>query len=147
MSVYAAFLLAAGALYVAGDFLQCDMSVFEDASKGVRFVVSTLMILITIALLPLSLRLFRFRPVRLDLLSRKEAALKRWGFLRICCLGTLLVVNTFLYYAFGFETTCGYLAVVVLLCMPFVVPTLSRCQAETSNEELHEEADNSDSKL
>ena len=45
------------------------------------------------------------------------------------------MVNTFLYYAFELESTYGYLAVVVLLCMPFIVPTKSRCEAEVQPEE------------
>lgn len=147
MMIFATFLLVAGGIYLIGDFCQFDMSVWEDASKGSRFFVSTLMILLTIAIVPLSLRLFKFERVRQDIICRREKALKWWGILRIFCLGGLLVLNTFLYYGFGFESTYGYLAVVVLLCMPFIIPTLSRCVSETSNEEFHEEADSSDSQL
>ena len=57
------------------------------------------------------------------------------GMVRLMLMGLLLIVNTFLYYAFEFESAYGYLAVVVLLCMPFVVPTMSRCQAEVTAEE------------
>lgn len=155
MALFCGMLLVAALLYVGGEFLQLDMSLFAGASKGQRFFSSTLMILLTISLLPLSLRLFKFERIRADLLCRQAPALLRWGTLRLMLMGLLLVVNTFLYYAFEFESAYGYLAVVVLLCMPFVVPTMSRCQAEVSaekqpqltNEENHEEANGCHSQL
>jgi hypothetical protein len=55
----------------------------------------------------------------------------KWGGIRILILGLLLVVNTLLYYIYGFEPTYGYLAVMVMLTMPFVLPTMGRCKAET----------------
>jgi hypothetical protein len=33
------------------------------------------------------------------------------------------------------NTTFGYLAIILLLCLPFVFPTLNRCIAETTAEE------------
>ena len=56
----------------------------------------------------------------------------KWGTLRLMILGNLLVINTFFYYAFGFEASYGYLAIVVLLSMVFIFPTMNRCIAETS---------------
>lgn len=134
-SLFCGFLLLSALMYVCGDFLQCDMTLFADASRQTKFIVSTMMILLTICLLPLALRLFKFRRISDDLQQRKATALRSWGTLRICIIGLLLVVNTFLYYAFEMESTYGYLAVVVLLCMPFVVPTKSRCEAEVQPEE------------
>ncbi len=133
--LFCGFLLVSALMYICGEFLQCDMTLFAGASRQTRFIVSTLMILLTISLLPLSLRLFKFRRVSDDLHQRQAAALRHWGTLRICVIGLLLVVNTFLYYAFELESTYGYLAVVVLLCMPFIVPTKSRCEAEVQPEE------------
>ena len=56
-------------------------------------------------------------------------------------MGALLVVNTFLYYAFEMEPSYGYLAVVTLLCMPFVIPTMSRCEEEVKTPEIQEISD------
>lgn len=134
MALFCGFLLAAGVLYVLGEFLQVDMAFLANPSRQTQFLCSTVMILFTISLLPLSLRLFKFRRVNDDLISRKHEALKRWGTIRLSLMGGLLVVNTLLYYAFGFQSTYGYLAVVTLLCMPFVLPTMSRCQAEVEKE-------------
>ena len=48
-------------------------------------------------------------------------------------------MNTLLYYIYGFEPAFGYLAVMVMLTMPFVFPTMSRCKAETEEEKKMEE--------
>ena len=139
MLLFAAILALAAAIYICGDFLQVDMVVFDQATRQQQFISSTVMILLTVGLLPLALRLFRFSRVNAQLMQQGAPALLRWGSLRLVILGALLVVNTFLYYAFGFESAYGYLAVITLLCMPFVVPTMSRCQAEVTQQEKSEE--------
>ena len=140
MTLFAGFLALAGLLYVAGEFLHYDYSFLAHTSRQTQFICSTVMILLTISLVPLSLRLFKFRRINADLLQRKADALAFWGSLRMVSLGLLLVVNTFLYFAFGFDSTYGYLAVVILLTMPFVLPTLSRCEAEVAPLPTPEEA-------
>lgn len=132
-------LTIAAAIYLLGEFVQMDFVVWPDADKQTRFVVSTLMILLTISFLPLALRLFKFKCIHTQLVQQRERALARWGTLRLLLMGLLLCANTMLYYAFGFETTYGYLAVVVLLCMPFVIPTKSRCEAEVAEHTPHQE--------
>ena len=139
MALYAGFLLMAALLYICGEFLQWDMTLWADATRGQKFVGSTVMILLTIGLLPLSLRLFKFQFVADRLVQRKASALACWGSVRLVIMGLLLVLNTFFYYAFGFESTYGYLAVVTLLCMPFVIPTMNRCMAEVTPPEKHED--------
>ena len=117
------------------------MGIFAETTREQRFICSTVMILLTIALLPLSLRLFKFKRISNDLQERKAPALAKWGTLRLCVMGALLVVNTFLYYAFEMEPSYGYLAVVTLLCMPFVIPTMSRCEEEVKTPEIQEISD------
>lgn len=134
MTLFWSLLFVAGIIYLIADVLDVDIAFLSNVSQQGRFVVSTTMILLTLALVPTSLRLFRFKRVSADLLSRKEKALCKWGTIRMTTLGMLLIVNTVLYYAFGFEPSFGYLAVVVLLTMPFVFPTMSRCVAETEPE-------------
>lgn len=130
MTIFSGSLLLAAILYILGEFLHVDMGIFAEATRQQRFVCSTVMILLTISLLPLSLRLFKFKRISNDLQQRKAPALARWGTLRLSIMGALLVVNTFLYYAFELEASYGYLAVVTLLCMPFVIPTMNRCKEE-----------------
>ena len=43
------------------------------------------------------------------------------------------MMNTLLYYFYAFEPAYGYLAVIILLSMPFILPTMSRCEAETKD--------------
>jgi hypothetical protein len=40
---------------------------------------------------------------------------------------------------YGFEPAFGYLAVMVMLTMPFVLPTMSRCKSETEEEKEPEQ--------
>lgn len=141
MTIFSGALLLATLLYILGEFLNVDMGIFAETTREQRFICSTVMILLTIALLPLSLRLFKFKRISNDLQERKAPALAKWGTLRLCVMGALLVVNTFLYYAFEMEPSYGYLAVVTLLCMPFVIPTMSRCEEEVKTPEIQEISD------
>lgn len=144
MTIFSGALLLATLLYILGEFLNVDMGIFAETTREQRFICSTVMILLTIALLPLSLRLFKFKRISNDLQERKAPALAKWGTLRLCVMGALLVVNTFLYYAFEMEPSYGYLAVVTLLCMPFVIPTMSRCEEEVKTLEIQEISDTPD---
>ena len=130
MTLFWGQLLLAALIYVGCEYLNVDISFLTTASEPTRYVVSTIMILATLALLPLALRLFKLRKVHAELISLRETALHKWGVLRLLLLGGLLLINTLLYYAFGFEPSFGYLAVVVLLAMPFIYPSMARCLTE-----------------
>ena len=135
--IYALMLLAAAAIYICGDYLEVDMAVLtSDTDKQTGYVVQMVMILLTLCLVPLALRLFKFKQIHASLLVSPATALLKWGIVRILVLGLLLVTNTLLYYIYGFEPSFGYLAVMILLTMPFVVPTMSRCKAETEEEKV-----------
>ena len=90
--------------------------------------------LLTIATIPLALRLFRFEAVRAALEVRPAEALKKWGLLRLVLLESLLVANTLLYYLFV-KAAFGYLAIILLLCLLLVVPTRKRCEGEAGRQE------------
>ena len=100
-------------------------------SKQMEFVAMTVMELTTIGAAFLALRLFKFRKIHADLVARKEPAMLQWGLLRLLMLEVPMVVNTYLYYIY-MNATFGYLAIILFLCLPFVMPTESRCVAETS---------------
>ncbi len=89
-----------------------------------------IMELVTLAMIPLSLYLFKFGHVHAGLLKRKEKALNLWGVLRLLMLLVPMIVNTLLYYMF-MQTTYGYMAIILLICLPFVYPSLGRCKADT----------------
>lgn len=131
-AVFTVICIIALTLYIGGEFLDMDIAVLQGASQDMKFVVQTTDILLSLAIVPLSLYLFRIRSIRADLLTRKAPALLKWGLLRMMMLGVMLIANTLLYYLFGFESSFGYLAIITAMVMPFIVPTMKRCLAETT---------------
>ena len=103
-------------------------------SKQTEFLAMAGMELTSLAGAFLGLRLFKFQKIHDALLTQKEPALLRWGMLRLLILEVPMVSNTYLYYMY-MNTTFGYLAIILLLCLPFVFPSLSRCIAETTEED------------
>ena len=127
-----AVLVAIGAvvLYETGIM---ESGLFEE-HKNSEFILTALMELITLGGVFIALRLFKFQKVHQDLITNKEHALFRWGILRLALLLIPMVANTYFYYMF-MNTTFGYMAIIQLLCLPFVFPTMSRCQAEVESGE------------
>ena len=112
------------------DGLEAGVFATEEQSK---FLFTTLMELGSLAAAFFGLRLFKFKAIYDDLVNRKEPAMMKWGLVRLLILELPMVINTLLYYIY-MNTTFGYLAIILLLCLPFVFPTLGRCLAETSEE-------------
>jgi hypothetical protein len=129
----AAIALAIVALY---EFGVLESGVLAD-SKQTEFVALTVMELTSLAAAFIGLRLFKFRMIHNELVTNEEPAMLKWGLLRLLILEVPMIVNTYLYYIY-MNTTFGYLAIILLLCLPFVMPTESRCLAETSEEETTE---------
>lgn len=131
-------LLAAIALAIVALY---ELDVLESGvladSKQTEFVALTVMELTSLAAAFIGLRLFKFRMIHNELVTNSEPAMLKWGLLRLLILEVPMVVNTYLYYIY-MNTTFGYLAIILLLCLPFVMPTESRCLAETSEEETTE---------
>ena len=127
-----AVLVAIGAvvLYETGIM---ESGLFEE-HKNSEFILTALMELITLGGVFIALRLFKFQKAHQDLITNKEHALFRWGILRLALLLIPMVANTYFYYMF-MNTTFGYMAIIQLLCLPFVFPTMSRCQAEVESGE------------
>ena len=103
-------------------------------SKQTEFIAMTTMELTSLAAAFLGLRLFKFPKIHESLVTQKEPALQKWGMLRLLVLEVPMVSNTYLYYIY-MNTTFGYLAIILLLCLPFVFPSVNRCMAETTEEE------------
>lgn len=99
--------------------------------KQSEFVLTALMEIISLGAAFLGLRLFKFKPIHNDLVNRKATAMWKWGMTRLIILEAPMVINTLLYYIY-MNTTFGYLGIILLLCLPFVYPSLSRCEAETT---------------
>lgn len=116
--------LLMAALFEA-DLLPCGILKGSDA--GGEFVAATLMELLTLCVIPVALRLFRFRRVADSLTTC--GALRRWGMLRLLMLCVPMVVNTLLYYLY-MNVAFGYMGIILLLCLAFVLPTRQRCESE-----------------
>ena len=101
--------------------------------KQSEFSLIALMELISLGAAFLGLRLFKFKAIHNDLVNRKERAMWKWGMARLIILEAPMVIDTILYYIY-MNPTFGYLAIILLLCLPFVFPSHSRCLSETSEE-------------
>ena len=103
-----------------------------DRFKGdtkTEFYLLTIMELLTICIIPLALRLFKFNKVNTDLLQKREQALARWGIIRLDMLCLPMFINAVLYYVY-MHAAFGYLAIILFICLFFVYPSMSRCQSE-----------------
>lgn len=125
--VLVAVALAIVAIYELG---LLESGVLAD-SKQTEFVAMTVMELTSIGAAFLGLRLFKFHMIHDELVCLKESAMLKWGMLRLLILEVPMVVNTYLYYMY-MNATFGYLAIILLLTLPFVMPTESRYIDETS---------------
>ncbi len=93
------------------------------------FIVLSLMELATICLIPLALRLFKFKAVSRRLGVNGANALLEWGSLRMAMLCLPLVANTLLYYLF-MDVAFGYMAFICIVCLTFIYPSTARCANE-----------------
>lgn len=111
------------------DLLPCGIKISDD--KSVEFVVATIMELLTICVIPVALKLFRFK--RISKLLTSAEALSKWGTIRLLMLCVPMIVNTVFYYMF-MNVAFGYMGIIIFLCLFFVVPTKERCRSEIKTE-------------
>lgn len=102
--------------------------------KQSDFIFTALMEILSLGAAFLGLRLFKFKAIHDDLVKRQEKAMWKWGMARLIILEAPMVIDTLLYYIY-MNTTYGYLAIIMLLTLPFVFPSENRCIAETSEED------------
>ena len=86
-----------------------------------EFLSTISMELITIVFIPVALRLFKTKDVEKRLEEGNIKAFRKWGLLRSLMITVPLVLNTLLYYSF-MNTTFGYMALILLICLPFIYP-------------------------
>ena len=86
-----------------------------------EFLSTISMELITIVFIPVALRLFKTKDVEKRLEEGNIKAFRKWGLLRILMITVPLVLNTLLYYSF-MNTTFGYMALILLICLPVIYP-------------------------
>ena len=98
---------------------------------NLNFLVLSLMEILTLAVIPAALYLFKMKRVHDQLIANPVPSMRRYGILRLLMLGVPLVANTDLYYM-SMNTAYGYMAIILLIVMPFVYPSKTRCEEETS---------------
>ena len=98
--------------------------------KQSEFLLTFLMELMTLGCAFLGLRLFKYEKIHQELTTGKAVALRKWGVVRLLILLVPLWADTLLYYLYV-NTTFGYLGIILALCLPFVYPSMNRCEAET----------------
>ena len=126
MTTFVASLACALLLVVAGEIGVLPTGTLTER-KSAEFVVLSVMELLTICIIPLALRLFKFNRVKRRLTDSN--GLRRWALVRMFMLGDLMFINVLLYYLF-MNPAFGYMGIIVFLCMFFIVPTQSRCENE-----------------
>lgn len=97
------------------------------------FGILVVMELTTILVIPMALKLFSLKVIRRKLLAEKGDALLFWGTTRINMLCLPMLINTFMYYQ-TMSPAFGYMAIILVLCLFFVYPSIGRCIEETSEE-------------
>ena len=99
------------------------------ADEQLVFVLQVLMEAVSIVVIPVALKLFSLQLIHRRLQAEKASALLFWGTVRLNLLCLPMLVNTWLYYQTmwpGF----GYLVIILVLCLFFVYPSMSRCESE-----------------
>ena len=129
MALFVGIIVAALLIVVLFETGVCEDGVLAGENPQMEFAFLTVMELLTIAMIPLALRLLKFKNIENELRERHLEALKKWGALRLLMLEVLIVLNTLFYYLF-LNTSFGYMAIILLICMAFVYPSESRCAAE-----------------
>ena len=107
---------------------------FLGSNTLTEYTCAVAMEIISLAVIPLSLSLFKWKYVAQQLRSKKELALLSWGSMRLVLLCLPILLNVLFYYAF-LNPAFGYLAIILSLCLFFVYPSPTRCAAETRDED------------
>lgn len=91
--------------------------------ESTEFIVTIVMELLTLAAIPLALRLFKMAGDKIC----DAASLSRYSLIRMAMLIVPLWGNTLLYYLF-MNATFGYMAIITLIAMVFVYPPKQQSQ-------------------
>lgn len=86
-----------------------------------EFLATIVMELVTLVAIPVALRLFKTKNVEQSVEQGDEVAFRKWSVIRILLVTEPLLINTLCYYLF-MNTTFGYMALILLICIPFIYP-------------------------
>lgn len=109
-------------------------------NKTADFLFTTIMEILTICCIPLALRLIKDKTMKKYDVPRRMQIYRRKAMLRLLLLGCSLLVNTFLYYLF-MNVAFGYMAIILFLCLLFIIPTKERQQREARIDDVKTDGD------
>ena len=109
-------------------------------NKTADFLFTTIMEILTICFIPLALRLIKDKTMKKYDVPRRMQIYRRKAMLRLLLLGCPLLVNTFLYYLF-MNVAFGYMAIILFLCLLFIIPTKERQQREARIDDVKTDGD------
>ena len=101
-------------------------------NKNSDFIMTSLMEIISICLIPVSLRLFKFKKVRNAIQSdntENHSSFIAWALIRLDMVQIPMIVNVILYYMY-MNVAFGYMGIILFLASFFIFPTLERCNFE-----------------
>lgn len=117
------FIASVGIAVVVAALYELDIlpsGVLADRPQD-EFLCTIAMELVTIVFIPIALRLFKTKDVEKRLDEGDIRTFKTWSIVRILMITVPLLMNTLLYYIF-MNTTFGYMALILLICLPFIYP-------------------------
>jgi len=109
-------------------------------NKPADFLFTTILDVLTICCIPLALRLIKDKTMKKYDVPRRMQIYRRKAMLRLLLLGCPLLVNTFLYYLF-MNVAFGYMAIILFLCLLFIIPTKERQQREARIDDVKTDGD------
>ena len=113
-----------------------DLKGLYTGFKQEEFILLTVMELVTVSVIPLSLKIMKIKRIKSYLTSDSALApehLLKIGTFRMFMLALPLVANILLYYLY-WQTTFGYMAIILFFCLFFIYPSSGRCESETAAE-------------
>lgn len=91
-------------------------------SPSQAYTLQIVFLLLTIVIIPLSLKLLHFSPIRAQIHASGQSY-ATWSTIRLVLLGGLLLMNLIMYYLIGFDTSYGYLALMAVVPFLFIWPS------------------------
>ena len=128
--LFFAALLTAVAIVVLFETGMLTEGGFASAKRS-EYFTAVAVELITLLAVPLALRMFKFGFISRRLYAGKKHALSVWGTVRILILCVPMILSVVFYYLF-MNASFGYIAIILLISMLFVYPSLERCVSETT---------------
>lgn len=98
-------------------------------NANAEFLAGMVMDVVTIAAIPLALRLFKFSAISNYISSHGAEGHYRCALLRMMMLVVPMLVNTLCYYLFV-RVSFVYLAIILAISLVFIIPTKKRCDSE-----------------